>query len=147
MIYAIPFTCSESHHCKISDHRFYRGHCPRISPHIAAHSNNLCQCLSRLCLLVCRSLSCYGYIYLWCCNSPKSVAPAFSNISILAPQPPLFPHTVAYGMCSVPPHIPYPSASLRERYYASVALQPLPTASTFPFSSHLLYLKIFFSMR
>lgn len=58
-----------------------------------------------------------------------------------------FPLTVAYGMCSVPSHIPYPSASLRERSYASVALQPLPAASTFPFPANLLFLKIFFSMR
>lgn len=56
----------------------------------------------------------------------------FQNISILASLPPLFIFTVAYGMRSVTPHIPYPSASLRERSYASVALQPLPTASTFP---------------
>ena len=69
------------------------------------------------------------------------------TFGILASLPPRFLHTVAYGMCSVPPHIPYPSASLRERSYASVALQPLPATSTFPFSSHLLFLKIFFSMR
>lgn len=54
------------------------------------------------------------------------------TFGILASLPPRFLHTVAYGMCSVPPHIPYPSASLRERSYASVALQPLPAASTFP---------------
>lgn len=53
-------------------------------------------------------------------------------VGILAWRPPHYLYTVAYGMCSVPPHIPYPSASLRECSYASVALQPLPAASTFP---------------
>lgn len=70
-----------------------------------------------------------------------------SYVGILASIPPRFPYTVAYGICSVPPHIPYLSASLRERSYASVALQPLPAASMFPFPVNLLFLKIFFSMR
>lgn len=68
-------------------------------------------------------------------------------VDIPASFPPLFSHPVAYGMRSVPPHIPYPSALLQERSYASAALQPLPAASTFFVSSHLLFLKIFFSVR
>ena len=75
-------------------------------------------------------------------RSPLHHAPDFRFFSlytqgkrtfgILAWLPQRFLHTVAYGMCSVPPHIPYPSASLRERSYASVAPHPLPAASTFP---------------
>ena len=48
---------------------------------------------------------------------------------------------------SVPPHIPYPAASLRERFYASAASLPLPRCHYFPFHSNLHFLKIFFSMR
>ena len=71
-------------------------------------------------------------------RSPRHHAPVFrffshyaqgkhtSFVGILAWRPPRYLHTVAYGMCSVPSHIPYPSASLRERSYASVAPQSLP---------------------
>ena len=49
-----------------------------------------------------------------------------SFVGILAWRPPLFPHTVACGMCSVPPHIPYPfrfapGALLRKRCFATLA--------------------------
>ena len=89
-------------------------------------------------------------------RSPRHHAPDFCFLfhytqgkhtsfgGILASLPPLFLHTVAYGMCSVPSHIPYPFASLRERSYASVALQPLPATSTFPCPSNLLFLKFSF---
>lgn len=92
-------------------------------------------------------------------RSPRHHAPGFRFLlhhiqgkhtpfgGILASLPPHFLYTVAYGMCSVPPHIPYPSTLLRERSYASVAMQPLPAASTFPCPSNLLFLKIFFPMR
>lgn len=70
-----------------------------------------------------------------------------SSVDIPASLPPRFPHTVAYGMCSVPPHIPYPAASLRERSYASAASLPLPAATTFLFPFPLHFLKIFFPMR
>ena len=49
-----------------------------------------------------------------------------SFVGILAWQPPLFLHTVAYGMRSVPPHIPYPfrfapGTLLRKRCFATLA--------------------------
>ena len=92
-------------------------------------------------------------------RSPRHHAPVFrffshyaqgkhtSFVGILAWLPPHFPHTVAYGMCSVPPHIPYPfrcapGALLRKRCFATLA-----AASMFPCPSNLLFLKIFFSVR
>lgn len=47
-------------------------------------------------------------------------------------------------MRSVPPHIPYPSASLRERSYASAALLPLPSATTSPFPLIYIFSKFSF---
>lgn len=72
----------------------------------------------------------HAAIFVFSASTHRASIPPY--VGILAWRPPHYLYTVAYGMCSVPPHIPYPSASLRECSYASVALQPLPAASTFP---------------
>ena len=59
-------------------------------------------------------------------------------VGILAWRPPHYLYTVAYGMCSVPPHIPYPfrfapGALLRKRCFATLA-RYLYISLLFPFT-------------
>lgn len=66
----------------------------------------------------------YATTFVFSASTYKTSIPPY--VGILASQPPHFLHTVAYGMCSVPPHIPYPfrfapGALLRKRCFASLA--------------------------
>ena len=68
-----------------------------------------------------------------------------SFVGILASLPPRFLYTIAYGMCSVPPHIPYPfrfapGVLLRKRCSAPLArCLHVPLLCQFTFSQNFLF--------